>query len=360
MRKGKNQFVHKFDASLKDLAVKCMFNKIHTVVEESVTDYPNDPLILLYDTMFQLGDFYASALIMRHRCIIDEPIIPVAILLHERKFVWTHLTFMKWVFEQLPTAVTTGTTQVVFITDREFDFQSLTPNLNHVYCWRHLIENLKRQINQVLSLPKDLQNIIIDNIYSILKMHTSDLAEQKATEYSENWPQSFTDYYYTSLAPAIRGSRRLVLEPLQMFSLMSGVTTNASESFNNVIKSWTNRREMPLDIAIVTFYNLFDYYIIPLVQMQEPPPFVPGDVNAQMRLSQYYVAKNLVTLMPDKQVFIVEDSKNKYLVQFEPYTCTCGVHQCHHILAARISCGLKTKVKRTKNITTLWKQEKRK
>uniref|UniRef100_A0A915JIL5 Uncharacterized protein n=1 Tax=Romanomermis culicivorax TaxID=13658 RepID=A0A915JIL5_ROMCU len=56
---------------------------------------------------------------------------------------------------------------------------------------------------------------------------------------------------------------------------------------------------------------------IPLVQMQEPPPFVPGDVNAQMRLSQYHVAKNLVTLMPDKQVFIVEDRKNKLLSPVE-------------------------------------------
>uniref|UniRef100_A0A915HQA1 SWIM-type domain-containing protein n=1 Tax=Romanomermis culicivorax TaxID=13658 RepID=A0A915HQA1_ROMCU len=99
---------------------------------------------------------------------------------------------------------------------------------------------------------------------------------------------------------------------------------------------------------------------IPLVQMQEPPPFVPGDVNAQMRLSQYLVAKNLVTLLPDKQVFIVEDNKKKYLVQYEPYTCTCGVCHCHHILAAHISCGLKTKVKMTKKITTLSKQEKRK
>uniref|UniRef100_A0A915JVA0 Uncharacterized protein n=1 Tax=Romanomermis culicivorax TaxID=13658 RepID=A0A915JVA0_ROMCU len=82
---------------------------------------------------------------------------------------------------------------------------------------------------------------------------------------------------------------------------------------------------------------------IPLVQMQEPPPLVPGDVNAQMGLSQYLVVKNLVPLVPDKQVFIAENNEKKYLVQFQPYTCTCGVCQRHHILAARISCGLKTK-----------------
>uniref|UniRef100_A0A915HZR7 Zinc finger PHD-type domain-containing protein n=1 Tax=Romanomermis culicivorax TaxID=13658 RepID=A0A915HZR7_ROMCU len=94
--------------------------------------------------------------------------------------------------------------------------------------------------------------------------------------------------------------------------------------------------------------------------MQEPPTLVPGDINAQMRLSQYLVTKNFVSLVLDKQVFIVEDNEKKYFVQFEPYTCTSGVHQCHHIMAAHISCGLKTKVKKTKNITTLWKQEKQK
>uniref|UniRef100_A0A915HZP4 Uncharacterized protein n=1 Tax=Romanomermis culicivorax TaxID=13658 RepID=A0A915HZP4_ROMCU len=142
-QEGKNQFVHEFDASLKDLAVKCMFNEIRTVVEESITDYPNDPLILL-----------------------------------------------------------------------------------------------------------------------IFRTNTSDSAEQKATECSENWPQSFTDCYYILLAPAIRRSGCWVLEPFQMFSLIPGVTTNASKCFNNVIKSWRNWPEMPLDIAVLAFYNLFDYYIV--------------------------------------------------------------------------------------------------
>uniref|UniRef100_A0A915JJ82 Uncharacterized protein n=1 Tax=Romanomermis culicivorax TaxID=13658 RepID=A0A915JJ82_ROMCU len=36
MHKGSNKFVNKFDASLKDLAVKCMFDEITSVIEESI------------------------------------------------------------------------------------------------------------------------------------------------------------------------------------------------------------------------------------------------------------------------------------------------------------------------------------
>uniref|UniRef100_A0A915KWG1 Uncharacterized protein n=1 Tax=Romanomermis culicivorax TaxID=13658 RepID=A0A915KWG1_ROMCU len=49
-------------------------------------------------------------------------------------------------------------------------------------------------ISQVLNLPTKLQDNIISQMYSILKMDTSELAEQKANTYSEQWPPKFTDY----------------------------------------------------------------------------------------------------------------------------------------------------------------------
>uniref|UniRef100_A0A915I1U0 SWIM-type domain-containing protein n=1 Tax=Romanomermis culicivorax TaxID=13658 RepID=A0A915I1U0_ROMCU len=45
----------------------------------------------------------------------------------------------------------------------------------------------------------------------------------------------------------------------------------------------------------------------------------------------------------EKILFIVKDNESKHMVQFNPYTCSWGVCHCHHILAARISFGLKTK-----------------
>uniref|UniRef100_A0A915HP61 Uncharacterized protein n=1 Tax=Romanomermis culicivorax TaxID=13658 RepID=A0A915HP61_ROMCU len=51
------------------------------------------------------------------------------------------------------------------------------------------------------------------------------------------------------------------------------------------------------DLAIKCMFD--EITSIPLVQMEQTPPNVPGDVNAEMRLAQYLVVKKLVMLMPD-------------------------------------------------------------
>uniref|UniRef100_A0A915IXV3 SWIM-type domain-containing protein n=1 Tax=Romanomermis culicivorax TaxID=13658 RepID=A0A915IXV3_ROMCU len=54
-----------------------------------------------------------------------------------------------------------------------------------------------------------------------------------------------------------------------------------------------------------------------------------------------------------RELFIVDDNESKYMAQFNPYTCSCSVYNCHHILAAHISCGLKTKKQEKQKVS--WK-----
>ena len=49
------------------------------------------PQLLSYDTTFQLGDFYISVLCFRHTLFKEAPVIPAALLLHERKFQSHHV-----------------------------------------------------------------------------------------------------------------------------------------------------------------------------------------------------------------------------------------------------------------------------
>ena len=42
------------------------------------------PVILHYDTVFNMGDFYLSTLVFRHIMFKKSPVIPVAFIIHSR------------------------------------------------------------------------------------------------------------------------------------------------------------------------------------------------------------------------------------------------------------------------------------
>lgn len=50
-------------------------------------------LLLSYDTTFNLGDFYLSVLVAKLSTMIESPCLPVAFVLHERKFQSVHMEF---------------------------------------------------------------------------------------------------------------------------------------------------------------------------------------------------------------------------------------------------------------------------
>uniref|UniRef100_A0A915K4B2 Uncharacterized protein n=1 Tax=Romanomermis culicivorax TaxID=13658 RepID=A0A915K4B2_ROMCU len=64
----------------------------------------------------------------------------------------------------LPIRITNGTVKTVLITDREFDFRNLTPNTIHVYCWRHLIDNVTRKITDLVPKNNDMRVDIVSDI----------------------------------------------------------------------------------------------------------------------------------------------------------------------------------------------------
>ena len=63
--------------------------------------------LLSYDTTFQLGDFYLSTLTIRHTLFEENPVIPVAFLLHERKHMSCHKEFFDVYCELIPALKTT-------------------------------------------------------------------------------------------------------------------------------------------------------------------------------------------------------------------------------------------------------------
>ena len=55
-----------------------------------------------YDTTFLLGDFYVSPLVFTHEIFANPPTVPVAFLIHERKYQCVHERFFQKLIEKVP------------------------------------------------------------------------------------------------------------------------------------------------------------------------------------------------------------------------------------------------------------------
>ena len=74
------------------------------------------PVCLVYDTTFNLGDFYVSPLVFRHELFENTPWIPLAFLVHDRKLQKCHNRLFEFIAEKIPAL---KSRKIPFVTDRE-------------------------------------------------------------------------------------------------------------------------------------------------------------------------------------------------------------------------------------------------
>ena len=134
---------------------------------------------------------------------------------------------------------------VVFVVDREpaitNALETVLPNATVVHCWNHI----KRDVRYWLishKTPNERIPAYINHVDRLLKC--SDEDELKAVENEicegERWSSAFTTYYQSRIRPDIcKYSGKWILEETGFYDPYSGITNNASESFNVVLK-WMN------------------------------------------------------------------------------------------------------------------------
>jgi hypothetical protein len=114
--------------------------------------------LLSYDTTFNMGDFYLSVLLFRQTDFVEQPVVPLAYLIHERKLLATHSFFFTKMASICPEIDTA--TNIIMVTDSEQAIrQSLKnafPNLRVYLCWNHILKvssNVQGRVARCESLP---------------------------------------------------------------------------------------------------------------------------------------------------------------------------------------------------------------
>ena len=102
---------------------------------------------------FNVGDFFVSGLVFQHGIFLffkNGVTIPAAFLIHDRQNQSTHDEFFKIIAVEVPNL---NKGNHVIVTDREKAFTRALnkhlPNLKQVFCWNHLICDLRHWLSTI-------------------------------------------------------------------------------------------------------------------------------------------------------------------------------------------------------------------
>ena len=222
----------------------------------------SEPTILHYDTVFNIGDYYLSTVTFRHSLYNENPIIPCGFLIHSRRYHCDHKTFI----EAITSVVHPLTTRHVnIVTDREFNFADSFPVGTHLYCWNHLINDLRwhlrnkcncstEEINYFVNAFKNIQTNICEVEFD------RDWQDLKVNKMFTKRPK-ITNYFEDNLIPAFKNHGSIWgLKAAGIPSVELGITNNPSESMNAMLHRLQKWKNVPLDVIAVSLYHLCIFY----------------------------------------------------------------------------------------------------
>ncbi len=194
---------------------------------------PNTFQLLSYDTTFQLGDFYVSTLIVRYGIFDQKPCVPVAYMIHERKYGATHQEMLKECIKKIP-ALKKSSLPIVVDKERAIinAIQTELPHMSLLLCWNHLFRDIRMWCHKHGAPSSDIAVYIAD-IKRLFHSNNAADYDKLWKSLKVDWDASFAEYFCKEVHNFVDKSiGRWVLEANQVYNPYSGVTNNQSEGFN--------------------------------------------------------------------------------------------------------------------------------
>ena len=404
-----------------DLVAVLGVKNIFTEFKKLLRLKSDSPLRLGYDTTFECGDFYVSPLIFAHVLFENDPTIPLAFLIHDRKLETSHQRFFEIILQKLPQLAGVG---IPIITDRERAIKNVIgkvlPALKNLSCWNHLRQDLRFFLRQCGARPDEI-SVYGEPFLTILDTEHEDNYEEVCRDQTLKWSEEVVDYFNRELKEDIRSdAARFVIERFDLYDPYSGVTNNPSEGLNFVMKQLLEWKEVPVDVMFLIIHKLQKYYEVEILRGRagvgnlklksrhknaslnrddllipdiecDPKEIVKNikegktldqlddqrkmssstevpeinrdrDRMSQRAMAADLVSKGKVVHVPNMGSFMVEGTGGlKYAVSLFPKeSCQCpSTTRCYHILAAQMSVGLEKKDSKICNLSILRKKSRK-
>ena len=236
-----------------------LFDAVAIQMAEQVTQLSGEQT-LSYDTTFKLANIYVSPLLCRLTILEGAPVYPLAFFLHYRKLEATHSYFWNFL-KHHPNCAWLRDLRIV--EDQETALNKATteafPEMRLAHCWNHLDTNLKRYL--IGKVSPDEAKFYREQVRELLGYIDESSFQTLLENMSRRWSADFVRHFQRNLLNPIRERAAVfALERMDYPRPNAGITINASESMNNVLKAATSRKEVEVDVLILVLYQLQTFY----------------------------------------------------------------------------------------------------
>lgn len=221
-------------------------------------------ILLFYDITFPLGRIHATLLTYINCCYEGNPVMPLAVNLHERKFKSSHQLFWARIVGDIPALQKYRFP--LMIDDAEpavhLAVRTQAPNLVQLEGWTHRFRDIDRHLRskgygeEAVSYYKACIGYLL-SANSKQAMH-----DRYRKEFECVWPKDFVHYYRNKLLP--RSGRlgrwamaKMNIKEQQYFS----PHTNPQERFHMLCRNFSGWETLSIDQLVRCFYLLFVFFV---------------------------------------------------------------------------------------------------
>ena len=221
-------------------------------------------ILLFYDITFPLGRLHATLLTYINCCYEGNPVMPLAVNLHERKFKSSHQLFWARIVGDIPALQKYRFP--LMIDDAEpavhLAVRTQAPNLVQLEGWTHRFRDIDRHLRskgygeEAVSYYKACIGYLL-SANSKQAMH-----DRYRKEFECVWPKDFVHYYRNKLLP--RSGRlgrwamaKMNIKEQQYFS----PHTNPQERFHMLCRNFSGWETLSVDQLVRCFYLLFVFFV---------------------------------------------------------------------------------------------------
>lgn len=188
-----------------NLIVVCGLKVLQQELDRLILTKPDKPILMSYDTTFQLGDFYVSPLLFKHVLFHSSPVIPAGFLIHERKLQSAHNELMIHLKEEI-SSLSTVKSPVPIVVDDELALckaiDENLPGVARVRCWNHTINAVKVWLRRHGATSNEIP-VYISNLRDLFHQPSEETYTNKLEELKTKWSKAFLEYYYDHVHPEV-------------------------------------------------------------------------------------------------------------------------------------------------------------